>query len=146
MFKYFDAIIEISDYPILNWFIVFYKIQIWFYTLTENATNKCQDLTLIWIHSLGIKAIHYTSAPWLSQKLHQIYSQELFCVCKYYNSRNHIDKVDSYKFFSAKMKKESQLITCFVFHVNNDCKSADIFKVMLACIRWRHFEQMNRAY
>ena len=26
-------------------------------------------------------------------------------------------------------------LTCFVFHVNNDCKSADIFNVKLTCTK-----------
>lgn len=35
------------------------------------------------------------------------------------------------------LNKNYLIPTCFVFHVNNDCRSADIFIVMLSCRKER---------
>lgn len=45
-----------------------------------------------------------------------------------------MNQPDCRKDYERKQKKKIvRHCTCFVFHVNNDCKSADMFKVMLTC-------------
>jgi len=65
------------------------------------------------------KAIQKHALWWKSKQTH------LFQII---SRNNHIFSKSNY-FLCSKLN----IVTCFVFHVKRDCKSADIFSVMLTC-------------